>query len=96
QGEETPTVWQSFPNFQDPAVFPNGVPQNLSQARRDDYGLLNVRFSLSGERWTATLYGRNVTDEEYLQEVIPAPEFGGSFVHPSARDAYGAEFTFRF
>ena len=88
QGEATPTVWQIF--------FGPGVTQDLSQAKRDDYGLLNLRFSLSGERWTATLYGRNVTDEEYLQEVIPAPEFGGSFVHPSARDAYGAEFTYRF
>ena len=28
------------------------------------------------------IIGKNITDEEWLQEVIPAPEFGGSFIHP--------------
>jgi iron complex outermembrane receptor protein len=46
--------------------------------------------------WTLALYGKNITDEEYLQEVIPAPEFGGSFIHPSALAEYGVEFTYRF
>ncbi|MEO0574899.1 MAG: TonB-dependent receptor [Pseudomonadota bacterium] len=88
QGEATPTVWQIF--------FGPGFTQDLSQAKRDDYSTINLRMSLSGEQWTASLWGRNLTDEEYLQEVIPAPEFGGSFVHPSARDAYGIDFTYNF
>ena len=51
---------------------------------------------MEGENWSATLWGRNLTDEEYLQEVIPAAEFGGSFVHPSAQDSYGVDLEYRF
>ncbi len=88
QGEEVPTVWQVF--------FGPGFASDFSKTKRDDYSTVNLRMSLSGEQWTASVWGRNLTDEEYLQEVIPAPEFGGSFVHPSARDAYGVDFTYRF
>jgi iron complex outermembrane receptor protein len=42
------------------------------------------------------LWGHNVTDEEYLQEIIPAPEFGGSFIHDSAGRSYGVDFTYSF
>ncbi len=43
-----------------------------------------------------TIWGRNVTDEKYLEEIIPAPEFGGSFIHPGAKDSYGIDFNYRF
>ena len=33
---------------------------------------------------------------EYLEEIIPAVEFGGSFVHPAAKAAYGVDLTYRF
>ena len=29
-------------------------------------------------------------------EVIPAPEFGGSFIHPSALRSYGLDVTYQF
>ena len=90
QGEETPTIWQAF--------FPDipGINQNFSKARRDAYDTVNARVGVEGENWSATLWGRNLTDEEYLQEVIPAAEFGGSFVHPSAQDSYGVDLEYRF
>jgi iron complex outermembrane receptor protein len=31
-----------------------------------------------------------------LEEIIPAPEFGGSFIHPGAKDSYGVDFIYRF
>ena len=43
-----------------------------------------------------TLWGRNMTDEEYLQEIIPAPEFGGSFIHDSPGRSYGVEMSYKF
>lgn len=88
QGEETPTIWQAF-------FFP-GINQNFSKSQRDAYDTLNLRIGIEGERWSATAWGRNITDEEYLEEVIPAPEFGGSFLHQAAGDAYGVEFEYRF
>ena len=88
QGEATPTVWQIF--------FGPGITQDFSQTKRDAFGTLNLRVGLSGDRWTASVWGRNLTDEQFLQEVIPAPEFGGSFVHPSALRGYGVDVTYRF
>lgn len=95
QGERTPTIWDFF------GTLGGGVPpgphsQDFSRAKRDAYGTLNARITFDAEAWSLALWAKNLTDEEYLQEVIPAPEFGGSFIHPSARDSYGVEFTYRF
>jgi iron complex outermembrane receptor protein len=89
QGQETPTIWQ---------VFYPGVPitQNFSKATRDAFDTLNLRVSFDAENWGVTLWGRNITDEKYLEEIIPAPEFGGSFIHPSAGDSYGIDFNYKF
>jgi iron complex outermembrane receptor protein len=88
QGEEVPTIWQVF--------FGPGLDSNMSRARRDSYQTLAARLSLSNENWIFTLWGRNLTDNDYLQEVIPSPEFGGSFIHPSSLRAYGVEATYRY
>jgi iron complex outermembrane receptor protein len=88
QGEEVPTIWQVF--------FGPGLDSNMSRARRDSYQTLGARLSLSNENWIFTLWGRNLTDNDYLQEVIPSPEFGGSFIHPSNQRAYGVEATYRY
>lgn len=95
QGEQTPTIWDFF------GTLGGGVPpgphsQDFSLAGRDAYSTVNARISFDADAWSLALWARNLTDEEYLQEVIPAPEFGGSFIHPSARDSYGVDFTYRF
>jgi iron complex outermembrane receptor protein len=90
QGEATPTIWDAF----------NGgggfITQDFSKTKRDAYNTLDVRIGLEGERWSATAWGRNITDEEYLAEVIPAAEFGGSFIHPATLATYGVDFSYRF
>ena len=90
QGEPTPTIWDAF----------NGtggfITQDFSKTQRDAYETINLRIGLEGERWSVTAWGRNITDEEYLEEVIPAAEFGGSFIHPAATATYCADFSFRF
>jgi iron complex outermembrane receptor protein len=95
QGEQTPTIWDFF------GTLGGGVPpgphsQDFTNASRDSYSTINARIALEAEMWTLAVYGKNITDEEYLQEIIPAPEFGGSFIHPSALAEYGVEFTYRF
>jgi len=91
QGQQTPTIWQAFPDFT--ALAPQ---QDFSKASRDAYDTLNMRIGFEADCWSATIWGRNITDEEYLEEVIPAPEFGGSFIHPAARDSYGIDVEYRF
>ncbi len=88
QGERTPTIWQVF--------FGPGLEQDFSRASRDAYSTVDARMAVSNEHWTFTLWGRNLTDENYLQEVIPAPEFGGSFIHPSSLRSYGLDITYQF
>ena len=35
-------------------------------------------------------------DEEYLEEIIPAPEFGGYFIHPAKGESFGVDFVYHF
>ena len=68
----------------------------FSKMKRDPYAIVNARLTLQAERWGVTAWGRNVGDEEYLAEIIPAPEFGASFIHDAPGDSYGLEVSFRF
>jgi iron complex outermembrane receptor protein len=72
------------------------APGEYSVSRRDAYALTNLRLGLENEKWTAALWATNLTDEEFLEENIPAPEFGGSFAHPGTQRRIGADFTWRF
>lgn len=95
QGEQTPTVWDFFGTLGG-GVPPGPHPQDFSNAKRDAYSTINARINFDAESWSLAIWAKNLTDEAYLQEVIPAPEFGGSFIHPSARDSYGVDFIYRF
>ncbi|GGF73398.1 hypothetical protein [Alteromonas lipolytica] len=68
----------------------------IKRQSRDVYSTVNARIALSGDAWTVAIWGKNITDEQYLQEVIPAPEFGDSFIHPSALRAYGVDVSVDF
>ncbi|MFZ9709494.1 MAG: TonB-dependent receptor [Steroidobacteraceae bacterium] len=69
---------------------------DFSKQKRDEYYSLNARVGISNGTIGVTAWGRNVTDEQYLQEIIPAPEFGGSFIHDSPGSAFGVDFTYSF
>jgi iron complex outermembrane receptor protein len=67
-----------------------------SVARRDAFALLDLRLGVGGDNWTVMGFATNLTDEQYLEEVIPAPEFGGNFNHPGSERRYGVEVSFRY
>jgi iron complex outermembrane receptor protein len=73
-----------------------GAPGDYSRTSRDAFTVVNARIGLAGDRWNVTAWGRNLGDEEYLAEVIPAPEFGGSFIHDAPGRAYGVDVTWNF
>jgi iron complex outermembrane receptor protein len=77
-----------------PTIF--GAPGNYTGTRRNAFGVVDLRAGLSGKAWSLTAYGTNVFDKRYLAEVIPAVEFGGSFVSPGARAQYGLELALKF
>lgn len=74
---------------------PFGIAE-YSNARRDEYSLVDLRLGIGGDRWTVTGFAMNLTDEKYIEEAIPAPEFGGVFSHPGTQRRYGVEFSFRY
>jgi iron complex outermembrane receptor protein len=86
-------VGETLPNLFTGFGFGNG---DFSKQKRDAYSTLNLRLGVEGENWSATAWGRNVGDEDYLQEIIPAPEFGGSFIHDAPGRSYGVDVTYSF
>jgi iron complex outermembrane receptor protein len=72
------------------------VPGNYTNSERDKFGTVDARFGVASDSWTLALVGKNVTDEKFLQEVIPAPEFGGDFIHPGAERRVSIEVGYKF
>ncbi|MFN3231151.1 MAG: TonB-dependent receptor [Alphaproteobacteria bacterium] len=89
-----PTWFHTIQNNSVPTIQ-GGLLGDFSMARRDAYHTINIRAGLQSENWGLTFFIDNVTNERYLEEVIPAPEFGGSFVHPGTERRWGVELTAR-
>lgn len=89
-----PTVFSALlPLVGLPAALGNS---RLDEARRDAFTTVNLRVGVQGTSWKVTAYANNLFAERYLAEVIPAPDFGGSFISPGERRAYGLELGYRF
>jgi iron complex outermembrane receptor protein len=88
------TWFHVIQNNDRPTLF--GLDGNYGIAERDAYGVVNVRGGIQSDNWTVSAFVTNLLDENYLEEVIPAPEFGGSFISPGTQRRVGVEATFRF
>jgi iron complex outermembrane receptor protein len=55
-----------------------------------------MRAGLKTDTWSITAFAQNLTNENILEEVIPAPEFGGSFLAPGAQQRFGVEVAYNF
>ncbi len=70
---------------------------DYSITQRREFGVLDVRVGLEfDDNFTLILFAENLTNERYLNEVIPAIEFGGSFLSPGGRQRFGMEVAFDF
>jgi iron complex outermembrane recepter protein len=96
QNQERPTLFSGLlpgSALMLPAVVGNA---RYDVARREAFGVLNLRVGLEGERWKVNVFANNFLDKRYLNEVIPAIEFGGSFISPGARRQIGVEAGVKF
>ncbi len=96
QDQERPTLFSGLLPISAlglPAAVGDG---RFDVARRKAYGVLDLRFGVEGESWTAAVFAQNALNRKYLNEVIPAIEFGGSFISPGARRLVGAEVGMKF
>jgi len=71
-------------------------PANYGKTQRNAYDTVDLRIGVGSANWAITGFARNLLDEEYLEEVIPSPQFGGSFIHPGNKARYGVEVLYRF
>lgn len=58
---------------------------------RDPVDLVDARIGIEGDKWSATAWSRNLTDEEYNQEFSP-----GGFLFRALPRRYGVEFAYKF
>ena len=82
--------------YEVPAVLFGGLGTSYSKTKVDAYGITNLRIGIGSDRWRVTAFARNLFDEEYVGEVIMAPEFGGAFVTPGTYRTAGVEFQWDF
>lgn len=76
-----------------PAVVGNA---DYSVSQRDTFAVMDLRVGLEGDNWSLTAYAENLFNEKYLNEVITAVEFGGSFISPGGRQRFGVELGYKF
>lgn len=70
---------------------------DYSVTQRDEFGVLDVRVGARiNDRFTVIAFAENLTNEKYLNEVIPAIEFGGSFISPGGLRRFGVEVAYDF
>lgn len=96
QNQEKATIFSALlpiSALQLPAAVGNAV---YDVNRRAAFGVLDLRFGLEGRNWRATVFANNFLDRKYLNEVIPAIEFGGSFISPGSRRLWGLEVGYKF
>ncbi len=69
---------------------------NTSGTRRNEIGLLDARLSLrKDDRWSVSVWGKNITDEEYFQEVVPLLGFF-TVNYRGPTESYGIEARYTF
>ena len=103
-----PTWFHTLQDDTNPTLFSGLLPisalqlpafvgdADYSVAQRDAFGVVDLRIGFEGEQWSITAYAENLFNEKYLNEVITAVEFGGSFISPGARQRFGVEFGYKF
>lgn len=75
-------------------------PDNFTE--RDPVELVNMRLGLDGGAWSATVWAKNLTDEEYNAEWSPGPQFfpnpgyTNNFVFKALPRRWGVDLTYRF
>ncbi|NBB25798.1 TonB-dependent receptor [Porphyrobacter sp. SLTP] len=103
-----PTWFHTLQDDPNPTLFSGLLPgsalalpafvgdADYSVSQRDTFSVFDLRVGLDAKRWSITAYAENLFNEKYLNEVITAVEFGGSFISPGARQRFGVEFGYKF
>ncbi|SHN52722.1 TonB-dependent receptor [Erythrobacter sanguineus] len=103
-----PTWFHTLQDDTNPTLFSGLLPgsalalpafvgdADYSVSQRDAFGVVDMRIGLESDRWSVFAYAENLFDEKYLNEVITAVEFGGSFISPGGLQRFGLELGYKF
>ena len=103
-----PTWFHTLQDHPNPTLFSGLLPisalalpgfvgdADYSVSRRDTFGVMDLRIGIESQSWSITAYAENLFNEKYLNEVITAVEFGGSFISPGGRQRFGVELGYKF
>ena len=103
-----PTWFHTLQDDTNPTLFSGLLPgsalalpafvgdADYSVSRRDTFDVFDLRVGLETDTWSVIAYAENLFNEKYLNEVITAVEFGGSFISPGGRQRFGVEFGYKF
>ena len=89
----SPVQQNILPNFFTAFGFGRG---DFSKQFRAPYATTNLNLTLQRANWDVSVWGTNVFDKKFLAEIIPAPEFGGSFIHDSYGRTFGIRASYKF
>jgi len=103
-----PTWFHTVQDDANPTLFSGLLPGSALQlpaevgdaeysvTERDEFGILDLRVGIETGSFRVTAFAENLTNERYLNEVIPAVEFGGSFLSPGGLRRFGVELGYNF
>ena len=79
-------------SYQDDALYAIGT------GTADGYALVNARltFLVGDERWSASLWGKNLAEKEYETYHYASPAVGGTLAQIGPPRTFGVEFSYRF
>jgi iron complex outermembrane receptor protein len=103
-----PTWFHTLQDDPNPTLFSGLLPisalalpsfvgdADYSISRRDSFDVMDLRIGLETDSWSVTAFADNLFNEKYLNEVITAVEFGGSFISPGGLRRFGVEVGYKF
>ena len=96
QNQSVPTIFSGLlpgSALELPAVVGDG---KYDVAKRNAFGIFNLRAGVQSDNFGLSIFANNVFNKKYLNEVITAVEFGGSFITPGTRRMFGVEGSYKF
>ncbi len=96
QGDPNPTLFSGLLPGSALALPAFVGDADYSISRRDEFSVMDVRVGLETDSWSVTAFADNLFNEKYLNEVITAVEFGGSFISPGGLRRFGVEVGYKF
>jgi iron complex outermembrane receptor protein len=97
QDQTRPTIFSGLLPISALSFLPASVGDaHYDVARRDAFGVLNLRAGIQTGRFGLSVFAENLMDKKYIAEAIPAIEFGGSFISPGGRRLIGVEGSMKF